>query len=248
MYFNLMSNFKKLYNQKINRFIYKKLSPLIGRILDKLFFTSFSRVGINYYHFYNRNDYYIENKDKICFIHLPKTGGVTIWNSLRKYNAPIYNFPKNSFHNPVSMYCNPKDYKYLTVMRNPIDRVYSQFFMYKKLGESIADAGLAYTIRTQKAFKNLACQYYSGFIDEVVDERIYEIAKNNLDKFHYIINFHDFENDLKKYLSNYENNAEILINHSNKSNYKKISNQEKELIESYNYWDIKLFEYYKNKL
>ena len=31
--------------------------------------------------------------------------------------------------------------------------------------------------KNSKAFKNLACQYYSGFIDEVVDERIYEIAK-----------------------------------------------------------------------
>ena len=64
--------------------------------------------------------------------------------------------------------------------------------------------------------------------------------QNNLDKFHYIINFDNFENDLKKYLSNFETNEEILINHSNKSNYKKMSNQEKELIESYNYWDIKL--------
>ena len=26
---------------------------------------------------------------------MPKTGGVTIWNTLRQYNAPIYNFPKN---------------------------------------------------------------------------------------------------------------------------------------------------------
>ena len=50
--------------------------------------------------------------------------------------------------------------------------------MYKKLGELIADAGTwLIFIRTQKAFKNLACQYYSGFIDEVVDERIYEIQK-----------------------------------------------------------------------
>ena len=248
MYFILMSNFKKLYKQKINRIIYKKISPLLGRMLDKLFFTSFSRVGINYYHFYNRNDYTIDDKNKICFIHLPKTGGVTIWNTLRQYSAPIYNFPKNSFHNPVSMYCNPKEYKYLTVMRDPIDRVYSQFFMYKKLGESIADSGLAYTLRTQKAFKNLACQYYAGFIDEIVDERIYEVAKNNLDKFYHIINFHDFENGLKNLLSKYRNDEEIVINHSNKSNYKKISSQEREIIKSYNYWDVKLFEYYKNKL
>ena len=81
---NLISNIKKFFSLKLEKIILKKVSPFIGKILDRLFFTSFFRRGLNFYYHYDRNDYTIDNSNKICFIHLPKTGGKTIWNSLKK--------------------------------------------------------------------------------------------------------------------------------------------------------------------
>ena len=243
-----MLKLKEYFRAKLERILFKKISPFFGRLIDKLFFTSFSRVGINFYHFYNRNDYKIEDPNKICFIHLPKTGGITIWEVLKKNNFPLYKFPKNSYHNPVSLNCSTRKFKYITVMRNPVDRVYSQFHMYKKLKENISKHGLIFTLRTQLPFKNLACQYYSGLIDENVDERIFNIACKNLENFFFVIDFDNFEADLKKLLRSTHLNDDIIIEHKNKSNYKKDSHNFKEVIEIYNYWDIKLYEHFKNKL
>ena len=81
---NLISNIKKFFSLKLEKILLKKVSPFIGKILDRLFFTSFFRRGLNFYYHYDRNDYIIDNPNKICFIHLPKTGGKTIWNSLKK--------------------------------------------------------------------------------------------------------------------------------------------------------------------
>ncbi len=243
-----MLKLKKYFKLKIEKIIYKRISPFIGKILDRLFFTSFSRVGVNFYHHYNRNDYNIDNIEKICFVHLPKTGGITVWDTLKKINFPLYNFPKHSMHNPVSLQSGVKNFKYITVMRNPLDRVYSQFFLYKRLNEKITSHGLTQTLRTQISFKNLACQYYSGLIDENIDERIFDLAKKNLDNFFFIINFDNFELDLKNLIKKAGLNNEVNIQHKNKSIYEKINKTDKEIIGAYNFWDIKLFEYYEKNL
>lgn len=243
-----MHKLKNFLKKKLDKLIYKKISPFFGRILDRLFFTSYSRVGVNFYHFYNRNDYLINDVEKICFIHLPKTGGITVWDALKKNNFPLYNFPKNSMHNPVSLKSPPQKFKYISVMRNPLDRVYSHFFLYKRLNEKITDHGLTHTLRTQISFKNLACQYYSGLVDEQVDERIFNLAKKNLDDFFFIIDFQNLENDIKKLFDKINFNNKINVSHKNKSNYEKISSNDKRVIEAYNYWDLKLFEYYKKNI
>ncbi len=243
-----MSNLKKYFKSKYDRIIYKRISPFIGRILDKLFFTSFSRKGINFYHYYERNDYKIDSKEKICFVHLPRTGGIATWKLLKENNILIYNFPKGSFHNPVSLKCSPRDFKYLTIMREPIDRIYSQFNNFGEIGGSITNHGLLYTLRTQQSFKNLACQYYSGLIDETVDQRIFEIAKENLGKFYQIIDFNNLETDLINFFKKHQISKKINIENPNKSVSKKITFEEKESIRLYNYWDLKLYEYYKNNI
>ena len=63
---------------KIKRKIYKKISPFVGKILDTLFLTNFTRRGLDYYHNYNQNDYKFD-KNLFCLIHIPRTGGGTIW-------------------------------------------------------------------------------------------------------------------------------------------------------------------------
>jgi hypothetical protein len=243
-----MYNFKKYLKSKFNRLIYKKISPFVGRVLDKLFFTSFSRIGINFYHFYERNDYLVDNKDLFCFVHLPRTAGISTRIFLEENNIKIYNFPKNAFHNPVSLNCPPDKFKYFTIMRNPIDRVYSQFKNYGSIGGAITEHGLIYTLRTQKTFKNLACQYYSGLIGEHVDERVFEIAKKNINNFHYIINFNSLEEGLNKFVKKFEVDKIVKIKPYNINKYDKISDSQKEIIETYNYWDLKLYNYYKMNL
>ena len=247
---NLISNIKKLFSLKLEKILLKKVSPFIGKILDRLFFTSFFRRGLNFYYHYDRNDYIIDNPKKICFIHLPKTGGKTIWNSLKKIDFPLYYFPKNALHNPVSLNNNPRDFRYITVMRNPLDRVYSQYRMFQKGNRDIAEHGygLINTIKNRYSFKNYACQYYSGLIDEIVDERIFILAKENLKNFFFIIDFENIESDLKKLIKMMNLNDNIEITHINKSSYDKMSANEKEIIKVYNYWDLKLYDFYKEVL
>ena len=70
-----------------HKFLYKKIGPLIGNFLDKLLFTDFGKRANNFYHKYNQNDYTFD-KDKYCFIHVPRTGG---W-SFKNYFSNFYNF------------------------------------------------------------------------------------------------------------------------------------------------------------
>jgi len=235
-------------HSKLEKFFLKKLSPIIGKFLDKLFLTSFSRIGLNFYLNYDRNDYIIDSRDKICFIHLPKTGGTSIWTTLKKSGFPLFIFPKNSYHNPVSLYCSSSDFKYFTVMRNPVDRIYSQYFTLKRMKVNITKYGLINTIKNQYSCKNLACQYYSGLINEIVDENIFSLAKKNLENFFFIIDFNNLESDLRKILKKANCKDNIQIEHLNKVSYEKMSAKDEEVIKVYNYWDLKLYEYYEKHL
>lgn len=261
-----MINFNKLFKEKINRFLgsfskinnfvsaklekilLKRISPIIGRFLDKMFLTSFSRLGVNFYHNYGRNDYIIDNSNLICFIHLPKTAGISIRETLKKNGFPLFTMPKNSYHNPVSLYCCPSEFKYFTVMRNPLYRVYSQYEMFKRKKENIAKYGLINTVKTQISYKNLACQYYSGLSNEIVDENIFSLAKKNLENFFFIIDFNNIESDLEKMLKKVSCKNNIKIEHQNSYSYEKMSTRDKEAIKVYNYWDLKLYEYYEKNL
>ena len=261
-----MFNFNKLFKEKIKRFLgssfkinnfvsvklekilLKKISPLIGKFLDKIFLTSFSRLGVNFYHYYDRNDYIIDNHNSVCFIHLPKTAGISIRENLKKNNFLLFILPKNAFHNPVSLYCCPSEFKYFTVMRNPLDRVYSQYKMFKRGKENITKYGLINTIKNQCSLKNLACQYYSGLTNEIVDENIFSLAKKNIENFFFIIDFNNIESDLEKMLKKVNCKYNIKIEHLNHYSYEKISTKDKEVIKVYNYWDLKLYEYYEKHL
>ena len=230
---------------KLDKFLYKNLSPKIGKLIDKLFLTNIGKRGTNYYHYYQQNDY-IFDLQKYCLIAVPKTGGWSFRIYTEKYDLPFYTFKKNALHNAVSLNCNPEKYKYVTILRNPIDRVYSHYQMNLKINDISASRGLINFLKSCSEVRNLYCQYYSGLIDEVVDERIYNIALKNLKNFNTIIDFDNYSIDVNKFLKkfNIENNKEI---HENKSSYNPISVNETEVIKIYNYWDIKLYNEILNK-
>ncbi len=237
--------------KKIDKLIYKSISPFLGRIIDKIFLTNLWRRGINYYHGYDNNDY-IFDKNEFCFVHVPKTGGITLWKYASKHKLPFYKFMYHK-HNPISLYCSPENFKYITILRDPIDRVYSHYTMYQEIKDISAERGLAHFLRINQNARNLYCQYFSGLINENVDERTFSLALNNLKKFHSVINFSKYDEDIKIFLNNFNISVDeyLHVNHKKESYYKNTyplaSDNEKEIIKKYNFWDIRLYnEYYNN--
>ena len=230
---------------KLDKFLYKNLSPKIGKFIDKLFLTNIGKRGTNYYHNYYQNDYSFD-PEKYCLIAVPKTGGWSFRKYTEKYDLPFYTFEKDALHNPVSLNCPPEKYKYVTILRNPIDRSYSEYQMNTRLNDVTSSRGLINFLKTCTDARNVYCQYYSGLIGEIVDERIYNIALKNLKNFHSIIDFNNYSIDLNNFLKkfNIENKEEI---HDNKSKYSPISVNQAEVIKIYNYWDIKLYNEILNK-
>ena len=103
-------------------------------------------------------------------------------------------------------------------------------------------------LRYSSEVKNLYCQYYSGLIGENVDERVFKLALENLRSFNFIIHFDNYENDLRKFLNSFEIKNVSKKFHDNKSTERILTNSEKNSIEIYNYWDLKLYEeIFKNK-
>tara|TARA_Y100001970_G_scaffold275850_1_gene377691 strand:- start:133 stop:864 length:732 start_codon:yes stop_codon:yes gene_type:complete len=227
---------------KIKKIILKKISPLVGNLLDSLFLTNFSRRGLDHYHGYHQNDYKF-NKSSICLIHVPRSGGGT----LRKYLKKEKNFlvlNDGSQHYPVSLLCDPQIYRYVTILRNPIYRTISHFYMLTEMKTKVASFGFSNWLINDKLSKNLYCQYLSGHVYENVDERIYNIALSNLKNFYYVIDFNNIEVDLKNLLNklNLKIDEEVK-NYSYKilTNYPKHNEKFEILSKKYNFWDIKLY-------
>jgi len=238
-----------LIKKKINKLIYKSISPFLGKIIDKLFLTNLWRRGVNYYHGFDKNDY-IFNKSEFCFIHVPKTGGITLWEYVNKYNLPFYKFMYHK-HNPVSLYCPPDNFKYITILRNPIDRVYSHYTMYQEIKDVTSERGLVHFLRINQDARNLYCQYFSGLINENVDERIFNMAFDNLKKFHSVINFNEYNKDIRIFLNNFNISLDEYFHVNDKTvdyqnTYPLASDDEKEIIKKYNYWDIRLYNEFYN--
>jgi len=217
------------------------------KYIDKYAFTDFYAKINNFYIGFHRNDYEI-GANEFSLIHLPKTGGTTIKSILvRNQVKNVLNIDK---HMPVSLSCNPEEYSYVTIMRNPIDRVFSYYQMQlrdkKQPYHFHAKDGLATLLRNCWEVNNTACMYYSGFIDANVDNKCYEIAKQNLNNFAFVGNFDNFNTDVSKLLSILNLNIEnipILNFHG----IHEATSKEIKLIESYNEFDIKLFnEFFKS--
>ena len=84
------------------------------------------------------------------------------------------------------------------------------------------------------------------FVRENINDDIFNIAKENLQNFFFIGFFdnfkYDLENLLKKLSIEHDN-----ITHINKGEYKEISENQKKIIKSYNLYDIKLYEFFRDK-
>tara|TARA_B100000003_G_scaffold207236_1_gene224411 strand:+ start:910 stop:1638 length:729 start_codon:yes stop_codon:yes gene_type:complete len=231
----ILDKLKKKFDRKI-------FSKLLKKI-DSLSLTNLDEKRRNHIFNYHRNDYKF-NKNQITFIHVPKTGGASLRDYLEKNLENFYIFKKNSEHNPVSLLCSPKDYKYITFLRDPIDRVYSYYNMLKKYdfvpGHHLAKKSLADLLINSFQVKNLYCQYFSGLPFENVNKEIYNLAINNLKSFYFVGKFEEYDNSFNYLCKKLNLDSKNKI-HINQNKYNPISEDQKKLIESYNNYDIKLY-------
>ena len=114
--------------------IRKDLVKFLLKNIDSELYSDFSAKLINRNSsIMNKNDYKVPEEYDFIFIHVPKTGGMSINDAIDTINSnskkcKIY----RGGHNPISIFYPLEKKKYFTVIRNPVDRVYSFYKMHLK--------------------------------------------------------------------------------------------------------------------
>ena len=228
--------------------ILKEIERLYSKITDRLFLTeNFHKYQIKYSKIYS-NNYKLE-KNQYSFVHAPKTAGTSISTFLKKNNIFIF----DSVHNLVSKNCDPKNYKYITTIRNPIDRTKSFYEMQlnnKKLSfHHHSKKGLSIFLTKLKINQNCLCKFIIGDLNTDIDDSLYKKAENNLRNFWYIIDFENLDEDIEKLANKLDINSGLEhLGKKTKENKLILSSEELSLISKYNKFDLKLFEFFKNNL
>jgi hypothetical protein len=227
--------------------IIREIIRFYCKITDYFFLTeNFHKYQIKYSKIYS-NNYFLE-KDQYSFVHAPKSAGTSISTFLFENNIKMH----YSAHNLVSINCDPAKYKYITVIRNPIERVKSFYEMQlnnQKLSfHNHAKKGLDYFVNKLKINQNCFCKFLIGDLNCDIDETRYRRAKDNLKNFFFIVDFENLNEEmdlLKKKLS-----ISTEMKHIGKSNKEKKDyneNQIKMIIDN-NYYDIKIWKYYTDNI
>ena len=95
--------------------------------------------------------------------------------------------------------------------------------------------------------QNIFCKYYSGELDQDMNNDLFQKALENTKNFYQLINFENFKNDTLKLIDNF-NIKNIEVPHINQSsNKKEITEDERKIIEFYNYFDLKFYKIIKSK-
>jgi hypothetical protein len=238
-----MSNVKTILS-RLKRKVLKRTYWLSDRILnsDKL---------IRYTHFTNgfHNPNYQFKKEQIASVHIPKTGGTTLNKMLLESGDS--RFVNLNIHKPISINCNPESYNYITVMRDPIDRVWSQYQMVLRSEngypyQKFAQQGLFVFLEKCWAVRNMNCRYISGEVEAEPNAQTLKKSIVNLSNFYAVLSFEDFSNVITCFLK--ENKIAVsMIPNERKSSYIEPTEEEINLIKKYNEFDLILFDKWKNK-
>jgi|TARA_B100000959_G_C14640419_1_gene484057 hypothetical protein len=110
--------------------ISKEIVKLIVKNIDKYISTNFyPNLLARNSTLFCKNDYNIPKDIACTFVHLPKTGGVTFNSVLLKIGKEKNVKFVLGGHNSISILHDPEERDYITILQDPIKRVYS---IYKK--------------------------------------------------------------------------------------------------------------------
>jgi len=137
----------------------------------------------------------VNTKNALCFLHIPKTGGKTLWNLFEKQEKNIL-----VWH---SEYFKPLPYTFFTMLRDPADRIMSTYYyikrykrdpLHKQVREMTLEDFIGYMCNENIVNKrynskndlrniryrtvNLATRYLSGGDPDNIEK-----AKNNLNRY-----------------------------------------------------------------
>ena len=235
----------------------KDLAKFLAKILDDHSLSTIYPNIINRNYrakFFLRNDYEVDEKCEYIFMHLPKTGGMTFQNLLKEINKKHNNIFFVGAHNPVSLFHNTNQKKYITVFRDPIERAYSFYNMNlngkKQVYHYLAKKGLYNFVKYCPEIQNTYCQYFSGFIDKNVDDAIFNLALKNYKNFFEIIDFNNMNEELKFFFQKINIQVDE-IPHINKFSYsdknKEIPLKDRAILEFFNGYDLKLYNIFKSE-
>ena len=162
--------------------IKKEFERFVAKISDRLFKTTkFDTFQRKYSKIYDNRYVFLENQ--FSFVHVPRTGGTTVHNFLLENSKDFF----GGVHSAVSLSCNPNKYKYITIIRDPIDRVYSFYLIQKKFDKLPfhlhAKEGLEYFIKNVWSVRNGMCKFINGNLDIDLDEKLFEISNKKSQKF-----------------------------------------------------------------
>ena len=237
-----MARSLKMIFYKFNR----ELARFIAKISDRIFKTTmFADYQKKYSNYYQNN--YILKDDEFSFVHIPRTGGTIFHTWILNNFTNFY----NAAHNAVSLKCNPKKYKYITILRDPIQRVYS-FYLMQKRNRRLpyhhhANVGLDFFIRKSWSCRNGMCKFINGNINNELNESLYLVAINNLKNFYFVADFDNFLEDSHKLLEKFNTNKKIDYIKNFKTHKREIPIKDQEIIKKYNYFDLKLFHHFINQ-
>jgi len=188
-------------------------------------------------------------KSQIALVNVPKTGCTTLYKLL--LDNDNQHFVNLHTHRPVSVHCPPQEYRYVTVLRNPVDRVWSQFQMvmrspdgypYKKF----AKKGLKNFMDKCWVVRNMECRYLSGEVKKEPDDETLHRAMLNLDDFYAVLDFSNFSEEVALFCDKINIKIEGIPN-ERKSIYEPPTPQDQELIKQYNQLDIALYKTWQKK-
>lgn len=226
--------------------IKKKLLKAGFRVLDAV------TDGDSYVRFvYRQNGYhtpeYRFDSDQIMFVHLPKTAGTSFAKMLRM--DAQQRFVSLDIHKPISAHCDPAAFRYITVMREPVARVWSYYQMVLRNPpgypyRNYAVKGLEHFLKKSWPARNMACRYLTGNVDAEPTSATLKQAQTNLKGFYHVLDFDAFGAQASAFCAAHEIAVEQIPN-ERKANYTGPSEADAALIRQFNQLDSALYEGWK---
>ena len=170
-----------------------KLKGIFLNCVDRVCHTDYSIKYHNARIGFHTNSYKFRYNE-VCFIHIPKTAGTSIATTFELLNEAGAGLGDNyRKHIPISINCPPNNYRYVTSMRNPVDRVWSYYHMAKRETKNpyhaYSSRGLEYFLRHCWECRDMLTKYLIGDIREIANPcpDLVSKAMNNLLNFYFAL-------------------------------------------------------------